>query len=219
MPSRQQQHHGYTADVTRLRERYVEQTRSAILDAAFELFAEKGFAATTIDEIVARADVGKRTFFRHFAAKEALAFHDAADQLATATADLLARLEDEEPYPALVAVLRTTAERLTTERGRWLAGLVAERDAIIEHHKGVVMRDFEEAVTTAIAAHTGTTSTDVRVRAGVGAVMGAFAAAVETWLLAGATNPFVPLFEDALAAAADALAATRPMPRPQRRGA
>lgn len=196
--------------MTRLRERHLEQTRTAILDAAFELFAEKGFAATTIDEIVARAEVGKRTFFRHFPAKEALVFHDATAQQALAVADLVVRLEVESPYPALVAVLRAHAERITTERGRWIARLVAERDAIIEHHKGVVMRDLDDAVARVIAAHTGVDADDVRVRAGVGAVLGTFAAAVQTWLLAGAKGRLAPVLEEALLAAADALVAAAP---------
>lgn len=196
--------------MTSLRERHVEQTRADILDAAFALFAERGFAATTIDEIVARAGVGKRTFFRHFPAKEALAFHDAQALRSAAVADLEARLEHEEPYPALVGVLRSVAEELTTERGRWLADLAAERLAILEHHKGVVMRDFEDAVSAAIAARTGTDADDVRVRAGVGAVMGVFAAAVQTWLLAGAKGRFAPVLEEALSAAAGALGAVTP---------
>jgi len=50
------------------------ETREKIVQAAFTLFREKGYDATTVDEIVVLAGVGKRTFFRHFPAKVEVAF-------------------------------------------------------------------------------------------------------------------------------------------------
>ena len=40
-----------------LRERRVARTRDAILRAALELFEQRGFSATTVDEIAARGDL------------------------------------------------------------------------------------------------------------------------------------------------------------------
>src|SRR3990170_9066515 len=54
------------------RERKKEETRRRIFDAALALFNEKGFEATTIDDITARADVAKGTFFNYFPRKEAV---------------------------------------------------------------------------------------------------------------------------------------------------
>jgi TetR/AcrR family transcriptional repressor of nem operon len=48
-------------------------TRTAIMDAAEALILEVGFAAASIDRIVARAQVTKGGFFHHFASKAALA--------------------------------------------------------------------------------------------------------------------------------------------------
>lgn len=49
--------------------RRVKATRRKILDAAREMFAEKGLDPTTIDDITERADLGKGTFYYHFSDK------------------------------------------------------------------------------------------------------------------------------------------------------
>lgn len=43
-----------------------------LLDAALDLFVEKGYAATRVEEVAARAGVSKGTLFRYFRSKEAL---------------------------------------------------------------------------------------------------------------------------------------------------
>jgi len=47
-------------------------TKEKILDAALEVFSEKGFHSATVDEIAERAGLGKGTVYRHFANKETL---------------------------------------------------------------------------------------------------------------------------------------------------
>ncbi|MFJ1708455.1 TetR/AcrR family transcriptional regulator [Kitasatospora sp. NPDC088346] len=49
-----------------------EHARQAIIAAAFELCAERGFAATTIEAIAARAGVGKTTIYRWWPSKAAI---------------------------------------------------------------------------------------------------------------------------------------------------
>jgi TetR/AcrR family transcriptional regulator, transcriptional repressor for nem operon len=46
--------------------------RSKILDAAFSIIREKGYAATSVDELCAQAGVTKGGFFHHFKSKDAL---------------------------------------------------------------------------------------------------------------------------------------------------
>jgi TetR/AcrR family transcriptional regulator, cholesterol catabolism regulator len=54
------------------RERKKAEVRRRIQRSALELFQEKGYEATTVEEIAERADVGKGTFFNYFARKDAL---------------------------------------------------------------------------------------------------------------------------------------------------
>lgn len=50
-----------------------ERTRNAILDAAAEAFEARGFAGTSLSDILARAGVTKGALYFHFASKEELA--------------------------------------------------------------------------------------------------------------------------------------------------
>ena len=61
-------------------------TRQRVQEAALALFAERGYATTTVDDIAARAEVSARTVFRHFRDKEEVLF-DADDALAAALLD------------------------------------------------------------------------------------------------------------------------------------
>jgi AcrR family transcriptional regulator len=54
------------------RERRLEHTRSLLLDAAEEVFAEKGFMAASLDDIANAAGYTKGAIYKHFATKEDL---------------------------------------------------------------------------------------------------------------------------------------------------
>ncbi|MDH2434830.1 TetR/AcrR family transcriptional regulator [Pokkaliibacter sp. MBI-7] len=49
-----------------------EALSQTIIDAAFELFVELGFQATTLDKVAKRAKISKLSIYRHFESKEAL---------------------------------------------------------------------------------------------------------------------------------------------------
>lgn len=55
-----------------LQARKQEVVRDAILDAAIEIFATKGFDETTVEEVAQAAGVSRRSFFRYFASKDDL---------------------------------------------------------------------------------------------------------------------------------------------------
>jgi AcrR family transcriptional regulator len=78
--------------------------------AALDLFAQQGFAATTVPEITARAGLTTRTFFRHFADKREVLFsgEEQAPGLVTQLmADAPAAID---PVTLIVEGLKTIAE-------------------------------------------------------------------------------------------------------------
>ncbi|MGD9961024.1 TetR/AcrR family transcriptional regulator [Nocardioides sp.] len=74
-------------------------------EAAFTLFEERGYDATTVDAIAERAGVGRTTFFRAFPTKEDVIFPDHGD--------LLARVRDR-----LAMASRDTLMLAVTEAAR-----------------------------------------------------------------------------------------------------
>jgi AcrR family transcriptional regulator len=85
-----------------LRERKKIETRLALARAAMRLFEERGYAATTVDDIAAAANVSRRTFFRYFAGKEEVFIVDPAGKLAA----LHVALADGPPDEPTIAALR-----------------------------------------------------------------------------------------------------------------
>ena len=61
-------------------DRRVHRTRKALQDAMISMIIEKGYEATTVQDIIDRANVGRATFYAHFADKETL-FHSRLEDL------------------------------------------------------------------------------------------------------------------------------------------
>ncbi|MBF6172454.1 TetR family transcriptional regulator [Nocardia blacklockiae] len=86
----------------------------AVVDHALRLFAEKGYEATTVDEIAEAAGISRRTFFRQFRSKEDVVFADHEAQLAQASAYLAAAQDD--PWDAVCEAVVGVFERFTQTR-------------------------------------------------------------------------------------------------------
>jgi AcrR family transcriptional regulator len=81
--------------------------RERILNAAYELFSQRGIRAVGVDELIAASGVANATFYRHFPSKDALAlaFLDRREELwtlGTIVSQALARSED--PKAQLLAI-------------------------------------------------------------------------------------------------------------------
>jgi AcrR family transcriptional regulator len=131
------------------------RSHRAILDAAFDLAVDKGYAKMTVDGIAAAAGVGKQTIYRWWPSKGAVAL-DAVDQkLGTAT--------DFPDTGDLAADLKTQITALTTmlagDVGAVYRGVIGEaqsdsriaaavRDVVVEPRIAKCRQRLERSVAT-----------------------------------------------------------------------
>src|SRR6202012_797700 len=97
------------------RARKKEETRRRIIDAAKALFLERGFTATTLDDIAEAADISKRSFFDYFPSKEGVfsAWHGAVQTMLVGI--IAARPAGEPPLVAAERALLTCLARYDLE--------------------------------------------------------------------------------------------------------
>lgn len=104
--------------------------RIRLLEAARDIIREKGFAATSVDDLCRAADVTKGAFFHHFGSKEALGVA-AAEFWAETTSEFFAAAPYHEPADPLARVLAYVAFRRAIIAGELkdftcLAGTMAQ---------------------------------------------------------------------------------------------
>jgi AcrR family transcriptional regulator len=80
-------------------------SRRRITHAAIDLFERQGYAATTVDAIAEAAGVGRRTFFHHFASKDAVVFPDHEHLIERVSAHLHAQ-PTADPIDAVASAIR-----------------------------------------------------------------------------------------------------------------
>ena len=100
-----------TGDLGR-RQRRSAEIRERLFRAALQLFAEKGFVETTVEDITEAADLGKGTFFNYFPSKDHILLAFGEMQLGKLEAAIEAARRTNEPMPEF---LRGLGTRMTQE--------------------------------------------------------------------------------------------------------
>jgi AcrR family transcriptional regulator len=175
-----------------LRERKKVRTRAQLTDAAIRLFTERGFDATTVEDITEEVEVSPRTFFRYFDSKE----------------DVVVRLFDDTGlelramFTAVRAALGWLVRRYTDHADRVLAvkRLAADtpaiRAALLDKHAR-----WENAMTDELAARLGVDpDRDPRPRLVAAVAWAAFSTAVARWVASDGREDLRALADQALAA-------------------
>jgi AcrR family transcriptional regulator len=103
------------APVPDRRQRRSAETRERLFRAALELFAQKGFNETTVEDITEAADVGKGTFFNYFPSKDHILLAFGEMQLAKLESAIEEARRTGEPMPSF---LRSLGVRMTQEPAR-----------------------------------------------------------------------------------------------------
>ena len=97
------------------RSRRSAELRERILGSALDLFAEKGFAETTVEDITNAADVGKGTFFNYFPSKDHILLAFGEMQLGRLRQAVEEARQTNQPIPKF---LRSLTARMTQEPSR-----------------------------------------------------------------------------------------------------
>ena len=156
-----------------LRERKKARTRATIQATALRLFREQGYDATTIEQVIAAADVSETTFFRYFPAKEDVVLQDDYDPL------LIAAFQAQPAHLAPVAAVRaafaaafggmTTEQRAEMNQRIMLTFTVPRlRAALLDQVARAV-----QVLAAAMAERAGRRGDDFAVRTVAGAIVGA----------------------------------------------
>ncbi|MBV9413220.1 MAG: TetR family transcriptional regulator [Acidimicrobiia bacterium] len=192
-----------------LRERRTARTRDAIVAAALDLFEERGFQGTTVDEIAARADVAPRTFFRYFPTKEAVLFARAADDRAKIAAALGARPLREHPFVSLMTVVGKYTQETEKQEAdiRLLQKISEERPEVWAYQRTLLETEMVQMLAGYVAGRLGVDiGTDPRPRVWAAMVMSTYRIAFRMWLDGGQKGRLGPVLDRALAATVEAAA-------------
>ena len=92
-------------EVKSRREMYSEATRAALLDTATALFAERGYAGTSLEDVASASQVTRGAVYHHFASKQALFEAVLELQEARVTAEVLAAASAPDPWDAALLAL------------------------------------------------------------------------------------------------------------------
>jgi AcrR family transcriptional regulator len=174
-----------------LRERKKLKTRALIQREAMHLFLEKGFEATTIEEIAEAAEISPSTFFNYFPSKEDVVFQDELDPLILAAFN--AQPQNAHPIRALRDAMKAVFGQLTPEQNvvmRQRIALMTSTPAL----RSAMLTQFAELVdqiAELMAGRAGLKPTDFAIRNLAGALLGVMMSA----LLIAADDPKVDMIE------------------------
>jgi mycofactocin system transcriptional regulator len=93
-------------------------SRAELEQVAFDLFDQKGFEQTTVDDIASAAGIGRRTFFRYFESKNEIPWGDFDAELARMRARLAATPPDA---PLMDAIREAIVDFNKMAPGQWPA--------------------------------------------------------------------------------------------------
>jgi mycofactocin system transcriptional regulator len=158
-------------------------SRAELEQAAFSLFATRGFDATTVDEIAAAAGIGRRTFFRYFPSKNDIpwgAFEQELDRMRVR----LKACPPEVPLMdairvALIDFNRVAPAQVPLHRRRM--ELILRVPALLAHST-LRFTAWREVVAEFAAERTGLRQDDLAPQTIAHAVLGVAIAAYEHWL-------------------------------------
>ncbi|WBO23203.1 TetR/AcrR family transcriptional regulator [Sphingomonas abietis] len=152
------------------------------------LFLERGFDATTLDDIADAADVSRRSLFHYFASKEEIVFSAKAD-FPDLIADAVGRRPVEERLLDMVEnALLDLAGRHLSEQARDLARLIRDTPALRAGDQAKYEK-VEKVLAKALADRKHLPESDIACRVTAAAAIGILKLSTEAWLARDDVHP------------------------------
>ncbi|WP_409334830.1 TetR family transcriptional regulator [Bradyrhizobium neotropicale] len=168
-----------------LRARKRQETREKLTRAAMALFLERGFEATTLDDIVAAADISRRTFFHYFASKEDVVFAWQEEASAALIAAVAARPAGESMLAAAENAIIAMAGQLDPAEVVALARLKQDNPAL-QARDQLKYEKLERTLADALLRRTGNKTDKMQARLVAMIATGAMRVGGELWAAEGA---------------------------------
>ena len=173
-----------------LRARKKQRTRQTIERVALELFENRGFGATTIDEIAAAADIAPRTFFHYYPTKEDVVTADYTSRLQQIVTALESGPKDRPPWAALRSAFMNAAANYEAERDHLLRSFrIIQGNPSVAAHNLPAQAQGDDAVADAVVEWLDVDgAVDIRPRLVAGVALAALRASLRLWLAGDGTS-------------------------------
>lgn len=177
-----------------LREKKKEQTKRALFEAALELFTQRGYESTTVDQIAVQAGVSRRTFFRYHKSKEASVFSYHHERLERFRAYLEQEAHSDGGFGRVRHAFLALAEEYTAERSALvLQQRVIASSASLQSYDLQLDREWEEAIAAALEREL---EESKRAHLWAGAIIGVVRVVLREWFEGGGRDDLVRLGEE-----------------------
>ncbi|MEO3786180.1 TetR family transcriptional regulator [Actinocorallia sp. B10E7] len=176
------------------------RTRQALIDAALELFAERGYDATTTEEIAEAAGVSPRTFFRYFPTKESVLLRGESDFIRSFAGVYLAQpdtMTELEAMRASFAVLAPGLHRLRGEIELYRKAVASS--FILRGREGAAHAENAGTMAAAMAARRGSAAPDAECELLAALGLTVLDHALSRWLDGPARTPFREVLDGSFA--------------------
>lgn len=168
-----------------LRERKRRQTRERLTRVAMALFLERGFKATTLDDIASAADISRRSFFHYFASKEDVVFAWQEESTAALIAAVAARPANESMLMAAENAISAMIRQLEPGEAMAMAQLKRDNPAL-QARDQVKYEKLERALAEALGKRAGHKTERLQARLVAMIATGAMRIGGELWVAEGA---------------------------------
>jgi AcrR family transcriptional regulator len=166
----------------RLRKR--QQTRDRLTRVAMALFLDRGFEATTLDDIAAAADISRRSFFHYFASKEDVVFAWHEESTAALIAAVAAQPANESMLAAAENAISAMAKQLEPSEAIAMARLKRDNPAL-QARDQVKYEKVERALAEALGKRAGHEAEKLQARLVAMITTGAMRIGAEFWAADG----------------------------------